>query len=334
MAREFPFIEVAILTDSFRAGGIFSSVSDMLLLAEGILANKFLTPVETRKWMKPEANTASWGYQVGGPWEILRSDNITSDARLIDVYSKSGDLGLYHSQTVMIPDYDIVISIMTGGREASKDAFVTAQILSAVIQTLLPAIEAAGREDAKTTYGGTYEDKETNSSITFAQDSGPGFKIKSWQMRGFDVLNHIGSYNFNALESGASTKTAYVDARVYPSNLETKGQMAWRAVFDKTPPANNTESEKEIFFKDGTCQTWFQQDRMVYNYLPLDLFVFMSSEDGVESVKSPAFNITLTKVREPAEKKSGEGVTNGASGKERFGVIGLSVVLAVFVILS
>ncbi|KAJ4139707.1 hypothetical protein NW768_001050 [Fusarium equiseti] len=316
------------------AGGLFSSVSDMLLLADGILANKFLSPVETRKWMKPEANTASWGYQVGGPWEILRSDNITSDSRLVDVYTKSGDLGLYHSQTVMIPDYDIVISIMTGGREASKDPYVTATILSAVIQHLLPAIEKVGREDAETTYSGTYEDKETNSSITFTQDSGPGFKIKSWQMRGFDVLNNIGNYNFNALESGASTKTAYVDARVYPSNLKIKGQMAWRAVFDKTPPANNTESEKEIFFKDGTCQTWFQQDRMVYNYLPLDLFVFMEGEDGVEAVKSPAFNITLTKVREPAEKKSGEGQTSGVPERKRFGVIGLSVVLAAFVILG
>jgi hypothetical protein len=306
----------------------------MLLLADGILANKFLSPVETRKWMKPEANTASWGYQVGGPWEILRGDNITYDERLIDVYSKSGDLGLYHSQTVMIPDYDIVISIMTGGREATKDPYVTAQILTAVIKTLVPAIEIVGKLDAQDAYGDTYEDKETNSSITFTQDSGPGFKIKSWQMRGFDVLNHIGSYNFNALESGASTKTAYVDARVYPSNLESKGQMAWRAVFDKTPPANNTESEKEIFFKDGTCQTWFQQDRMVYNYLPLDLFVFMDGEDGGKTVKSPAFNITLTKVREPAEKKSAEGQTSGVAERERFGVVGLSVVLAVFMILG
>ncbi|KAL3600033.1 hypothetical protein FPOAC2_04262 [Fusarium poae] len=35
------------------AGGMFSSVSDMLLLAEGILNNKFLSADETRKWISP-----------------------------------------------------------------------------------------------------------------------------------------------------------------------------------------------------------------------------------------------------------------------------------------
>ncbi|WZH49387.1 beta-lactamase/transpeptidase-like protein [Fusarium acuminatum] len=312
------------------AGGIFSSVSDMLLLADGILSNKFLTPVQTRKWMKPEANTASWGYQVGGPWEILKSDNITSDGRLIDIYTKSGDLGLYHSQTVLIPDYDIVISIMSGGLEASANPYVTGRVLSAVIQNLLPAIEKVGRDDAKVAFAGEYEDKETNSSISFQSDSGPGLKIKSWQVRGFDVLNNIGNFNFNALESGASTKTPYVDARMYPSNLAKKGQTAWRAVFDKSNSTEDAAYDSTLFFKDGTCQTWFQQDRMVYDYLPLDLFVFTEGEDGVsESVKSPAFNVTLTKVRQPAQKKAtGEGDRNAAGEMGRFGVLGFALAAA------
>lgn len=302
----------------------------MLLLADGILSNKFLTPVQTRKWMKPEANTASWGYQVGGPWEILKSDNITSDGRLIDIYTKSGDLGLYHSQTVLIPDYDIVISIMSGGLEASANPYVTGNVLSAIIQNLLPAIEKVGRDDAKVAFAGDYEDKETNSSISFQSDSGPGLKIKSWQVRGFDVLNNIGNFNFNALESGASTKTPYVDARMYPSNLAKKGQTAWRAVFDKTNSTVDAAYDSTLFFKDGTCQTWFQQDRMVYDYLPLDLFVFTEGEDGVsESVKSPAFNVTLTKVRQPAQKKAtGEGDRNAAGEMGRFGVLGLALAAA------
>ncbi|KAF5982900.1 UPF0214 yfeW [Fusarium coicis] len=310
------------------AGGIFSSVSDMLLLADGILSNKFLTPVQTRKWMKPEANTASWGYQVGGPWEVLRSDNITSDGRLIDIYTKSGDLGLYHSQAVLIPDYDIVISIMSGGLEASANPYVTGTILSKVLQNLLPAIEKVGRDDTKEAFAGDYEDKETNSTITFAMDSGPGLKIKSWQIRGFDVLNNIGNYNFNALESNASTETPYVDARMYPSNLNKKGQTAWRAVFDRTNSTTDAEYDSELFFKDGTCQTWFQQDRMVYDYLPLDLFVFIEGEEGVsEAVKSPAFNVTLTKVRQPAEKKAAD--DRNAVGEMRVGGLGLTLVAVV-----
>ncbi|KAF4501056.1 UPF0214 yfeW [Fusarium agapanthi] len=253
------------------AGGIFSSVSDMLLLADGILSNKFLTPVQTRKWMKPEANTASWGYQVG--------------------------------------DYDIVISIMSGGLEASANPYLTGTVLSKVLQNLLPAIEKVGRDDTKEAFAGDYEDNETNSTIKFAMDSGPGLKIKNWQISGFDVLNNIGNYNFNALESNASTETPYVDARMYPSNLNKKGQTAWRAVFDRTNSMADTEYDSQLFFKDGACQTWFQQDRMVYDYLPLDLSVFVEGEDGV---------------RQPAEKKAAD--DRSATSEMRVGGLGLTLV--------
>ncbi|KAI8721598.1 Beta-lactamase domain-containing protein [Fusarium sp. LHS14.1] len=296
------------------AGGMFSSVADMLLLAEGILTNKFLSPAQTRKWMKPMANTASWGYQVGAPWEILRGDNITVDGRLIDVYTKSGDLGLYHSQTVLIPDYDIVISIMSGGREASANQFVTTTVLSAVINAIIPAVEQVGRDVAKEAFAGEYADKETNSSISFKVDNGPGLVINSWQIRGFDVLNHIGSYSFDALESGKVEKGKYVDARVYPTNLNKKGQTAWRTVFDMTTSQQDAEYESALFFKDGTCQTWFSQDRKVYDFLPLDEFVFIEGDEGVSTaVRNPAFNVTLTKVREPGSKKA----TTNAAGQTR-----------------
>ncbi|KAF4471353.1 UPF0214 yfeW [Fusarium albosuccineum] len=287
------------------AGGMFSSVSDMLRLAEGIYTNKFLSPAKTRKWMKPEANTASWGIQVGGPWEILRGDDITSDGRLIDIYTKSGDLGLYHTQTVIVPDYDIVISIMAGGLEASKDQYVTSTILSDVLKVLIPAIEKEGRAFANEAFAGEYVDKSTNSSISFEIDDGPGLVIKSWEVRGFDVLNNIGSYNIRNLESGEVVSSEYVDARVYPTNLGKGGQTAWRAVFDLTPSKQAAEFASALFFENGTCQTWFQQDRKVYNFLGLDEFVFVAGDDeGLSTaVKNPAFNVTLTKVRGPAEKK-------------------------------
>ncbi|KAF4983710.1 hypothetical protein FZEAL_926 [Fusarium zealandicum] len=307
------------------AGGMFSSVSDMLLLADGILNNKFLSPAETRKWMKPESNTASWGYQVGGPWEILRGDNITSDGRLVDVYTKSGDLGFYHSQTVLIPDYDIVISIMSGGKEASGNPYVTSTILSTIIQIIVPALEKVGRDSAKEAFAGEYVDKSTNSSISFKTDDGPGLYIDSWQVRGFDVLNNIGNYGFETLETGEATPVEYVDARVYPTNLDKKGQTAWRTVFDLTPPDKAAEFASALFFKDGTCQTWFQQDRWVYNFHPLDLFVFAEGDEGMsEAVTNPGFNVTLTKVREPAEKKA-----VNAAGETRSVNAALGLVLAV-----
>lgn len=311
------------------AGGVFSSVADMLLLAEGILSNKFLSPVQTRKWMKPISNTASWGYQVGAPWEILRGDNITADGRLIDVYTKSGDIGLYHSLTVLIPDYDIVISILTGGKEATAHQYVTSTILSAVVNALVPAIEKVGRDSAQEAFAGEYEDKSTNSSISFKIDDGPGLVIKSWQVRGFDVLNHMDSYKFGTLLSGKVEKAKYVDARAYPTNLNKKGQTAWRTVFDTTPSQKDAEYESALFFKDGTCLTWFLQDRKVYDFLPLDEFVFIEGDEGVSTaVRNPAFNVTLTKVHEPGAKKAAPNAAGGSRDLNATLGIGLVVLTA------
>lgn len=312
---------------------MFSSVHDMTLFAEAILKNMFLSPAETRKWMKPAANTASWGYQVGGPWEILRTDNITSDGRLIDIYTKSGDLGLYHSQTVLIPDYDIVISLITGGLEASAHPFVTTTLLSGIIQTLIPAVEQVGREEAKRVFAGDYADTSSNSSISFKIDEGPGLVISSWQVRGFDVLGHIGAYNFNTLESGEATETKYVEARVYPTNLDDgKDQTAWRAVFNTVPAEQDAKFESSLFFKDGACQTWFQQDRKTYNFLSLDEFVFVEGEQGDSaSVRNPAFNVTLSKVRQPAEKKTpASAASRVSSGNVACGMAALTVLMSLF----
>ena len=71
---------------------MFSNTVDMLAFSEAILSNKLLSPIETRKWMKPISHTSSLGYSVGAPWEILRSNTLTKDRRVIDVYTKSGDL--------------------------------------------------------------------------------------------------------------------------------------------------------------------------------------------------------------------------------------------------
>ncbi|CAM1502525.1 Fc.00g045090.m01.CDS01 [Cosmosporella sp. VM-42] len=285
------------------AGGLYSTPADMLAFAEGIMTYKFLTPLETHQWMKPASSTASWGYLVGRPWEILRSDNLTKDGRLIDVYTKSGDLGLYHTLTGLIPDYDVVISVLMGGVEVSSSPYISSTIFGDVLQALLPAIEKAGRDEAKMNLLGEFADESSNSSIIFTQDSGPGLLISNWTVRGFDVLHSLPKYSFDALESGEDLGDVPVEARVYPTNLLTDNKRAWRAVFDFTTEEQREEVDNTLFFKDGSCQTWFQQDRKVYNYKSLDEFVFLT-EDGkseVKAVENLGFNVTLIKVSGPQD---------------------------------
>lgn len=276
---------------------MYSTVTDMIAFAEGIMTNKFLTPLETREWMKPASTTSSLGYLVGRPWEILRSDNLTADGRLIDVYTKSGDLGIYHTLTGLIPEYDLVISVMSAGVEVSASPYTTATIFGNVLQALLPALEAAGRADAEETYATEFADDDSDSSIVFTLDDGPGLLITNWTVRGVDVLHNIPRFNFDALESGKDFSKLPITARVYPTNIDDAGkERAWRAVFDTTTAEQDDQADSVLFFKEGSCQTWFQQDRKVYNYLSLDEFVFVEGEDGVEAVRCPGFNVTLTKV--------------------------------------
>ncbi|KAH7175346.1 beta-lactamase/transpeptidase-like protein [Dactylonectria macrodidyma] len=312
------------------AGGMFSSLGDLQAFGEAILTNKLLSPVETRKWMKPASATSSWGYMVGHPWEILRTDNITSDGRLIDIYSKSGDLGLYHTLTGLVPDYDLVVTVIVAGEDAPP--YTSAMIFSAVVQALLPAIEAAGREQAKAAYVGEYTQQSTNSSITFKMDDGPGLLISEWTVRGYNVLRNIGGYSWATLETGEVNSKPPVAARVYPTNLhnENQDQVAWRAVFDYTNATTDAALDSKLFFKDGSCQTWFSQDRQTYNFLSLDEFIFVESESEGQTVKNPAFNITLSKVHPAPEKKTSAGnVAAGAPG----GVLG-AVLMASLVLVS
>lgn len=309
---------------------MYSNVVDMLAFAEAILSNKLLSPAATRKWLKPATSTSSWGYLVGHPWEILRSDNLTSDGRLIDIYTKSGDLGLYHSLTVLIPDYDVVISILMGGEEVSQMSAPTI-ILSSVLEALLPAVEAVGRADAEDLYTGVYEDEDTNSTISFTTDSGPGLVITDWQVRGFNVLNHTLIYSIASLEtllSGKDVEPRPVDARVYPTNIRHGKQMAFRGIFDVVDSEARASLESRIFFKNGTCLSMFEQDKMVYNYLSLDEFVFVSGDKGeIKSVRSPGFNVTMTKV---SSFQDGDGSSSDAqppvTGSAR--TIGTNMVLA------
>lgn len=283
---------------------MFSNTVDLLAFAEGILTNSFLSPRRTRQWLKPDTHTSSWGSSVGAPWEILRSDTITADGRLIDVYTKSGDLGLYHAYLALIPDYDIVISILTGGVEVSADQYANTKIFSAVVEALIPAVEQAGREEASSAGGlvGTYTDTSTGSSITLELDAGPGLLITNFTVRGFDVLNHATQYS---LSSGpSSTDNIFIEGRMYPTNLVAKQsgdnqteRTAWRTVFDTMTEEEKTELEGQLFFKNGSCLSWFGLDRAAYNFLSLWEFVFVKGADGrIKAIQNPAFNVTMAKV--------------------------------------
>ncbi|KAI0465882.1 beta-lactamase/transpeptidase-like protein [Xylaria cf. heliscus] len=269
------------------AGGFYSNTKDMLSFGTGILQNRILDPVATRKWMKPVTSTSSTGLMLGGPWEILRSDTVTKDGRLIEYYTKSGNIGSYNNVICLIPDYGLVITILSGGAESSADTVDFT--LTDMVTTLLPALEDASKTQAASDFGGTYADATTNSSLTLSLDDGPGFAVSDWTVRGVDIVANYGA--FGALSS--SPKDLPVRVRLYPTNLVSGAEMAWRAYFDVGTPEQLAEGDAARFWPKGTCHTWASMDRLVYGFKSIDEFIFTVSEGKADSLSLPVFDVKL-----------------------------------------
>jgi hypothetical protein len=289
---------------------MFSSTKDMLAFMEAIVSNKLLSPVKTRQWMKPQSHTASLSKSIGSPWEILRSDGITSDKRVVDVYTKLGSLGLYNSLVGIIPDYDIVFSVIVAGPEVTMERFAQTKLTSAVIRGLVPAVEAAGKAEASKSVLGTYVDKTTNSTLVLEIDDGPGILVKTFRVRGGDPLHVAATIILQGGAVGGIPVSAPPEIRLYPTgrtNSETGStEAAWRVVFDTTPEDKVKDLEDNIFYKSGTCESWTAYDAFTYNAFSIGEFVLTSDADGVtRQISSPAFNLTLTKVCSGSDISSG-----------------------------
>jgi hypothetical protein len=301
---------------------MFSSSKDLVAFGEAILEHRLLSSRKTRQWLQPQAHISATSFSVGSPWEISRSDTLTTDGRTIDIYTKTGDLGLYHGVLALVPDYDIVVSVLTGGPEVTVESASRTIILSAVLEALVPAFERAGRDEtAATGYVGTFTDQRTNSTIILKTDTGPGLVIGSFIARGFDVLGHFGSYSLAALESGgaAAAQATQAEGRLYPSNrVGRQGddeETVWRAVIETTTEAQRNALDAKVFYRNGSCVTWFGMDRSAHNFLSLQDIIIIKGGDGtVRAIRSPAFNLTMAKISsETGAVPAGAGVLAAAA---------------------
>ncbi|KAM0510791.1 hypothetical protein ACHAPE_010522 [Trichoderma viride] len=272
-------------------GAIYSTTSDLMAFGKAILSYEMLSPIRTRKWMKPLASTSSISTLIGAPWEVYRSNKVTKDGRLVEFYTKAGDLFTYHSVIALIPDYDLVMVALMSGPEVSGDT--TYQVIGDAATALLPVIEQAGKAKAKTQYAGTYADSSTNSILTLSLDDSPGFNVTKWQVRGVDV---IGTFLLG------DPPAVPPQVRLYPSDLSTSSQTAWRAVFGGS--ADDVAAENVLYPWDQfSCSSWASLDKLVYQFQGQDLFVFdMIEEEGgdarASSINLPAYQVKLARVAE------------------------------------
>ncbi|CRG87024.1 putative membrane protein C663,14c [Talaromyces islandicus] len=259
------------------AGGQYTSTKDMRIIGQSILSSKLLPSYITRRWMKPSTFTSQWDMAVGAPWEIYRKEivaNTIIDAgRIVDTYSKSGDVGAYSTYIGLVPDYNIGMTILAAGDAPGNSVYAIRDLL---VDIYYPAAEAAAKEKAEKAFLGTFAAKDRNSSITLTVDGGPGIAITSWVSNGTDFL--------------AGILAPYSDFRLFPTELSasTGDDGLTYYLYHLNSLQQNGEPFMQDFWSVFNNQ-WIMLDTLDYNNLATDAFVIgFDKQDVVQSVRCQA----------------------------------------------
>ncbi|CRG82772.1 hypothetical protein PISL3812_00118 [Talaromyces islandicus] len=280
-------------------GGMYSSANDLAKFGQAILSYKLIDEPTTRAWLKPHTHTSSLGISVGAPWEIGRTNNITVDGRVIDIYTKIGDVPDYNALFLVVPDYGMTLSMLSAGPESSVSTQMA--LATTVLKAITRGFEAAGKSEANVTYAGTYINAETNSSISLGIDDQSGLLVQSWIMNGQDILETypmITGASSASGETGGLSSSTYLSIRLYPTGLQSNDSDAWRAVYNTVEPAEIPAEDELFFFLQFACHSWELIDNLVYGYNSLDAFIFgfNNSSNIASSITPRAFRQTLTRV--------------------------------------
>ncbi|KAM0279895.1 hypothetical protein ACHAQH_004335 [Verticillium albo-atrum] len=266
------------------AGGFYTNTKDLIKFGNSILDGTLLDPITTRRWLKPVGFTDSSGVMVGYSWEIMRTKNITGDGRIIPANYKSGHLPGYQAALILVPDYDLVLTVLVAGPAQEATESLLQHFGSRFIERMVPPLQEAAKAEADIKYSGTYHDAATNSTIVIATDDGPGLSVTELTIRGANML-----FNF----FGTPTRV-----RLYPSNLKTNDREAWRSITSTLTDQEVEAIESGLVWEQGTCPTLGTLDRQGYGYKALDEFIFGLSESGaVESINFRALGVELTKAK-------------------------------------
>ncbi|KAL6880768.1 beta-lactamase/transpeptidase-like protein [Trichoderma novae-zelandiae] len=251
--------------DEVATGGLLSSTNDLVKFGRAIFSNKQLSAMETLRWMKPNSFTASPSLSIGAPWEIVRTRSGITTGHVVDLYTKSGSVGAYQSLIILVPDYQVTLAVLAAGPDASAAVQVATEI---TIQTLLPALEEAAKEESCSKLCGVYSpltDVSQDSSLVITVDDGPGLLVKSWIHQGHDLIA-AGQAYANATRGGQIQSV-----RLFPSGLKTSSRAAYRAIFQRLLPTDDASVHK-VF--DPAAESWGMPDQLMYGGIAVDEFVF------------------------------------------------------------
>lgn len=267
------------LGNEVPSGGSYMSNNDVARHLRALMTHQQLSPVQTRRWLKPVSFLGHMEGAVGMPWEIIRVDR--GNKGVIDVYRKDGATPQYGESVYGLLDgWDVGYSaIVVYGYRAALPIYSVEEI---IVKHLVAALEAAAHEQAKETIAGRFTAEDGNEIVLAADEQ--GLYIDAWQSNGVDFLE---SYQ----RIMGSTKPTEKRFSVYPARPDgdDNSGSGLRAVYRLSP-----EGSQEPWYG---CHSWVGIDLWRYASQPLDELVFVKDEpDGwVEAVEWLGGRVKLTR---------------------------------------
>ncbi|KAF2450914.1 beta-lactamase/transpeptidase-like protein [Karstenula rhodostoma CBS 690.94] len=242
------------------SGGIWSTPSDMLLFLEALQSHKLLSAAQTRKWLQPSSLLPSLHQLIGAPWEIFRPTDINVAVRRpIDLYTKAGGVAGYSSYAVLVPEYNIALTIHAAGNDARR---AVQDMLPLIVKPLIVHADEQVRSQASANYAGTYRSKKDNRSISLVVDEGPGLLVQLAIMNGVAIIP--------ALAKVQGLDPSNASARLFPTDpdSERSEKEHWSLLLDRV------KEGAARGFAEQECASWNWGDPARYAGQPLDKVVF------------------------------------------------------------
>ena len=267
-------------------GGLYATSSDLSKFLRYVLTHfNGITPA--LNWLNPVSFATSVYSYYGTPWEIFRTDKLLSGSdRPITFVTKGGGLPGYRTIIMVVPEFELGITILTGG-----DTDLLDSLREIVSVSLMQAADKLVKRQMEETRTGLYKAPHINSSLELIYTEKQGLEITKWISNGTDMLSVI-PIQFQIPEQNLHLQL--VPTLLYRDQEHLYGEI-WRiALVMDNPPSKNTLTKNAPVW-DDSCIT--DLDTMMYAGKPLNEVVFLDkAQDGsYETVDLSAFRVTLTR---------------------------------------
>ncbi|KAH8716983.1 beta-lactamase/transpeptidase-like protein [Phaeosphaeriaceae sp. PMI808] len=261
-------------------GGMYSSSKDLSKYLRYVLSN--YNSLAGLNWIHPVSPAEGLNSFYGMPWEIFHTDRVLKDSRrTVRFISKGGGCPGYTSSIVLIPDFDLGITVLIAGNSEKMFPIV----LEAVSTTLVQAAEEIAIRQLQERYVGTYEmtSPTLNSSVTVVAGTG-GLVVNTLILNGTDIFN-------SAIVTSGNEYRQLVPTFLYRDEKNLRGEL-WRVV------SANKRTENVGSIWDDFCLTNLHSPLYAGSGSINELVFWNKEKDGkYGKVELSAFRVNLTRTK-------------------------------------